>query len=309
MTSPTYKDYVDDASGAATLRDMVHHKRAGTEELLVPPRVNPQVVRRFLDGDKLDHDDWEQMLRAADVARFYGVQPAVKRFAEDLKKDERTVESLVWSIHILRLMGDLGDAAQQKTAAEYFDYLLGHRLFEQAVPEMIECFFHLDAVPDEKKLAAQIAQKLKVAQAAQKDPDGPPKNVIMLTEHLETDLPITVRARAAKRKLLPEKDDHKRAVGLARVYVGLDYPGGIEWSKWAAFEIMAEVRRTNDANAVAGLQAALEAVVDDSTQKQEFRDQACGRALKAIEFLGGQVKQEHKQLLADDKTRRFQLQG
>jgi len=306
MTMPTYKDYVDDETGQVKLREMVRHERTGPEELLVPPRVNPEVVTKFLEEEVGPDLTWEQTQRAGDIARFYRAEASVKHFAETLQKDENTQVRMLRAIECLRAMGDLGDGQQQQAAAEYFDYLLDHRLFPEVVEQMIECFFHLDRVPGKGKLETQIQKALRDASRGT-DPEDPPYKVMLLQERLQGDLPVVTRARLRKQQLLGEGDDRNRATGLAKTYVGLDAPGGIDWPKWAAFEIMGEVRRSSDANAAAGLQAALDSVPDD--EPRQYQEYARGRALKGILFLGGKVKQEQKQWLVTDRTRRFQLQG
>jgi hypothetical protein len=87
----------------------------------------------------------------------------------------------------------------------------------------------------------------------------------------------------------------------------VDAPGGVDWPKWAGFEIMGEVLKGGEAYVVQAIRAALAAV--GPGEDVEFQALARGRALKALLFLNVPLDDQQKQWLADDKTRRFQLQG
>lgn len=309
MATPNYKNYVEDAAGRDQLRQMIHHHRHGAEDLVVPPRVRREVALEVLVLEVTPALGAEEMERAADVARFYVLPPALKNFSALLRRKEQTVLDLVRSVECLRVMGDLGNAEQQTEAAAYFDYLTGHPLFEKVVPQMIECYFHLEAAT-EQGLASRLENQVQLAKsrlAASPASEEAERDAIMLDEQLHGDLPVFKHAKGFKQKLLTEPDPLKRSTGLARTYLGLDAPGGIDWPKWAGFEIMREVFNAHEQNAVAGLRAALNSVAGESP---EFEAQARGRALKAIRFLAGRVDTEEARWLeAGDRTRRFQLQG
>jgi hypothetical protein len=307
MAPPNFKDYVDDATGRAELREMIHHDRHGPEELLVPPCVRREVALEVLLLEVTPLLQNEEMERAGDVARFYVLSQAVKNFTATLRRREQTVPDLLQSIECLRAMGDLGNDEQQAQATEYFDHLLAHPLFEKTVPQFIECYFHLPALASERNLTATLGRSLQAAKHAAGVSTEPSNEAIMLEAYLGSDLPVTEHAKDLKHKTLGEKDNLARATFLARFYLGLDAPGGIDWVKWSCFEIMREVLRTSETNAVAGMRAALAAVMPD--ESLEYQALARGRALKAILFLKGQLDQQQKNWLAQDKTRRFQLQG
>jgi hypothetical protein len=235
------------------------------------------------------------------------VTSAVQYFADLLQKNESNVAMVRRSIECLRVIGNLGNDEQQQKAADYFNYLLTRKETGELISQMIECYFHL-AETVKANLVTRLNQLLQLALAKQTDPEEPSEEAIMLEQYLESDLPVTQYAKEHKVKLLAEKDDLKRATGLARTYIGLDDPGAIGWPKWSSFEIMAEIQRTSDENAVAGLREALATVPQD--EDQEYKDYAQGRALKAIVFLGGTLDPEQEQWLdEEDETRRFQLQG
>jgi hypothetical protein len=307
MAPPNFKDYVTDAEGRTQLRQMIHHERHGSEQLLVPPRIRREVALEVLDLEVTPSLKGEEPQRAGDVARFYVLSQVTKNFAAMLQRGEHGIMDVVRSIECLRVMGDLGTDEQQAQAADYFDYLLANPLFEKTVPQFIECYFHLPAGANEKNLAARLQRLLQAARPAGSASAEPSNQAIMLEDYLQGDLPVTQHAKELRHKILGEKDNQKRATLLARLYLGVDAPGGVDWVKWSAFEIMREVLQTSEINAVAGLRTALAAVAPQ--ESREFQERARGRALKAMLFLKGELDQQQKLWMEEDKTQRFQLEG
>ncbi len=307
MAQNSFENWVDDAAGRDQVRRMIHHHRHGTEELLVPSRVRREAAFETLLVEVTPSLEGEEVQRAADVARFYALSLAVKNFAELLRGQEQTAMEILQSIECLRVMGDLGNGEQQAQAIAYFERLMAHPLFEKAVPGFVECFFHLRSGFESKSLAARLSRSLEAAKSSGSASDESANQVIMMEEYLAGDLPVTEHAKALRHKLLDEKDNIARATGLARLYVALDAPGGVDWVKWSGFELMREVWLLGTAHVVAGLTKALAAVNPD--ESSEFRTLARGRALKAIVFLKGALDKQQEKWLGEDKTRPFQLQG
>ena len=91
---PTYQEYKPDERARRQISAVVFHDRHGDEELLVPTRVNPEVVTEFLDQQVSAELDWEPLLRCADLARFYVQTEAVASFEKLLNKSVKLLARL-----------------------------------------------------------------------------------------------------------------------------------------------------------------------------------------------------------------------
>ncbi len=303
----TYTNYFEEATAWRRLSEVVHHRRHGDEAILVPTRIKREVVEDFLAREVRPTLKTEEIQQAADVARFYEVGSVVPLFAQLLTKDERTMDGLMRNIECLRLLGDIGDEKQRRQAADWFESLLDHPDFPRIISQMIECYVHLDAEVTTENLATRIRRQIVSVTDRQASPAEPTGELILLREYLEGDLPVAKRAKAKKEALAHETEPLRRATGLARLYLGLDSFGGIDWRKWSAFALMAELRRSGEQNVVAGLKAALAAI--PKAEGPDYRANAQARAFKAIQFFRGELGDEQSQWLQKQKTSRFQLEG
>jgi hypothetical protein len=301
---PTHADYYADEEARDLLRAMVYHHRHGDEELQVPPRCRPEVAEEFLKQAVKDSLSYEELQRAGDVARFYVLRDSVELFSNLIQNNAQTTHDVLKLIECLRVMGDLGDQAANEEAAVHFDYVLQHREAAPVIDLVIECYFHLDEVGKD-----DVAKRLeeRIAALKKRPGNGTADELVRLEAHLEAALPVTLRAKIHKAKLLADEDRAARAIGLARAYIGLDDLSAIDWPKWAAFEVMAEIERSSVDNVVAGLQSALGEIGD--AEKQEFKQYARARGARAITFLGGDLTKVQEGWMSFGQVRRFQLEG
>lgn len=303
----TYADYLKNDVARQRLHDMLHHRRSGPEDVLVPTRVRREVAESFLTEQITTNLGPEQLQRAGDIARFYVVRSAVPRFAALLVRKEQTAGDLMKAIECLRVLGDLGDESQQQLANEYFDLLLVHPRFVEVIPQMLECYVHLNSASGEVKLAAAIRRRLAAIANQRAEGTEPSDESVRLQEYLEGDLPVATQARSRKEALLGEKDPARRAAALARFYLGIDAYGVIEWPKFAAFKLQQELQQNGAENVIKGFQQALETIPEKETA--DFKEQARARAFKAILYFGGDLSAPQKQWLENQRTGRFQLQN
>ena len=304
---PTYKDYISDELGRAQLASLVLEDRHTDDEQFVPPRVKPSVALDFLNEAVKPDLKIERTQRAADVARFYVLRTLVGKFMELARRREPNLTDYCRSVEVLRLAGDLGNEDEVKRAAEYYDYLVNHRLFEKAVPLMIECYFHVDSV-NENVIADALKKKLQSIHPGRGEPQNPSDEYIEFEGYANNALPVTTIARKLKQKILGEKDPLTRATMMARTYIGLDDPGGVDWPRWASYAIMAEVQRSSDQTVVEGLRAAMKGL-DPKKESEQYLALARSRASRSIAFLGGRLSPEEEEWQAFGKVRRFQLEG
>jgi hypothetical protein len=302
----TYRDCIPDEEGREALRSVIFHHHHGNDELLVPPCVNVDVVRAFLNDEIPDDAMPEPVRMAANCARFYVLAETLERFTGFLTGQERESHETLRSIEVLRVMGDLGDDAMRDKAAKYFDGLLRGRHLGELMPELIECYFHLPGV-DEQVVADVLKKRLGGLKREQPGSPRPNPDYVATEDHLENTLPITTEAKQHKDKVLTEPDAEARAELLARLYTGLEDPAGVEWPEWAAYQLMAELKRGSPKTAIAGLKHVLDE--KPPTTDQQYLDYMRARATRAIVFFGGALPESQQDWPATDRVRRFQLQG
>ncbi|HWL95381.1 MAG TPA: hypothetical protein VNT79_17815 [Phycisphaerae bacterium] len=304
---PTYKEFVSDDVGRRQLTSLVEEDRHTDDEQFVPPRVKTSVVQDFVEKVLQPSLKVERLQRLADVARFYVLRPSVARFMQLANRRERDANEYYRSIEVLRLAGDIGNAQEEKTAAEYYDYMLNQPRFPKAASQLVICFFHLSSAL-EKGVADRLRKHLQSIHPGPGEPGGPSDEYTDYETLSESILPVVAHAKKHRERVLTEKDPQRRASLLARAYLGIDDPGGIDWPRWASYELMAELQRSSDKNAVAALRDAL-SVVDPKTEPAEYVDLARSRATRAIAFFGGQLTEEENEWQAFGEVRRHQLEG
>jgi hypothetical protein len=234
------------------------------------------------------------------------VRPAVARFLQLPDRRERKPEELWRSIECLCAAGDLGDDAQRAQAAKYYDFILKHSAAEQMAHEVIRAYFHLDEQVTDQPVAEWL-DGLLAKRRGKGAEDEQSDEYYAVRSHRDNTLPTMKDARTLRLKIEKEKDDLARASAIARTYIGLDDPGGVDWPKWAGFELMAEVERSGDRNVVAGLRAALKAIPEG--EQKQFVEYARARAARAIAFLGGKLMDAERTWLAPATVRKFQLEA
>lgn len=303
---PSYKDHIPDDEARAKLRHMVFQEQHTDDENFVPVRAHPAVAREFLLRELKPALKPIEVSRAAEVARLYVARPAVAKFLEIPDRRERKPEELWRSIECLCVAGDLGDDAQRAEAAKYYDFVMHHSAADDLIPEVIRVYFHLDERVAEKPVEAWL-EGLRDKRKRKGGEDEQSDEYYAVQSHLDNTLPAMKDAKALRLKLAKEADDLARATGLARTYMGLDDPGGIEWPKWAGFALMGEVERSGDANVVAGLREALKAI--DAGEDEKFIEYARARATRAIAFCGARLTEQETAWLAPLTVRKFQLEA
>ncbi len=303
---PTYQEYKPDEQARRQIGAVVFHDRHGDEELLVPTRANPDVVKEFLQEQVTDALAWEPLLRCADLARFYVQTDAVSLFEKLLNKSAATQEDLLKLVECIRLIGDLGSDDQRENAVGYFEYVLDHEVALAVMDHVLPCLFHLSGQPGRKNVDAHLQKQIGKTEARQRKGPGS-ADPAELQAQRSLALPILFDAAVERVRILEEPEDLARATALARAYVGLTNPGGVDWPAWAAFAIMAEIQQSSDENAVAGLEAALSALSDK--EDEEYKRLARARATRAIAFFGGRLADDRRGWLAFDDAGRQQLEG
>jgi hypothetical protein len=302
---PSYKDFIADDEARAKLHHMVFHEQHTDDENFVPVRVKPAVAHEFLARELKPALKPIEVSRAADVARMYVARAAVAKFLEIPDRRERKPEELWRSIECVCVSGDLGDDAQRPEAAKYYDFILHHSLAEDLIPEVIRAYFHLDEKLTDKPVEEWL-EGLRDKRKTKGGEDEQSDEYYVVQSHLDNTLPAMKDAKALRLKIAKEKDELLRAKALARTYIGLDDPGGIDWPKWAGFALLGEVERSDDANVVAGLRAALKEI--GGGEDQRFVEFARARATRAIAFFGGKLTKEESAWPAPEKVRKFQLE-
>lgn len=304
---PLWSDSVSDEDGRSALQTTVFAHRHGPREFLPPPRVRPPVVREFIHARFSEATTADQTRRMGDLVRFYQLSDASRKFLTPLERRERSLMDCLRAVECVRVLGDAGDNSQQQFAGEYFDYLARHALFPEFGAALVASYFSLDPRKKPDALEQRLDQEIRRLLPEQEDPEWPKGPCREFVEWRENDLPLVAVAKARKDALLTEADDLRRATGWARLYLGLEDPGGVRWAEVAGYALLAEVVRSSRENAIAGLHAALAALKPG--ESREYLAFARQRGARAIAYLGGTLTAEQAEWLGEMPTRRHLLAG
>jgi hypothetical protein len=304
---PKWSDHVPDDEGRQQLDTHVFAQRHGPRDFLPPPRVRPQIVREFIEARFRPDLAADQMCRMGDLARFYVLSDSSRKFLLPLERRERTPQDCLRSVECVRVLGDVGDNSQQQFAGEYFDYLARHTALESFAEPLVLSYFSLDPFKQPDKLAARLEAEIKALAPDESASERREQKHQFYVEQRENALELIVAVKARKDKLLIEADDLKRATGWARLYIGLDDPGGVKWGEVAGYALLAEAPRSSRENAVAGLRVALAAVKPG--ERKEYLDFARQRGARAIVYLGGAPTPDEAAWVGEMPSRRHLLAG
>jgi hypothetical protein len=304
---PAWSEYVPDPEGQQQLEHHVFTHRHGPRDFLPPPRIRPEVVRQFIAARFEPGLPPDGVQRLGDVVRFYVLSDLARKFLLPLERRERTPVECLRSIACVRVLGDAGDNSQQQFAGEYFDYLAGHAAFPDFAGSLVESYFSLGPLKTPDKLEARLDAEIQRLLPQQQDREFPQGQCGAYVQQRENALPLIATAKAHKDKLLIEPDNLKRATGWARLYLGLDDPGGVPWGEAAGYALLAEAQRSDRETVIAGLRAALGAL--KPSEREDYLQFARQRGARAVAYLGGALTADELEWLGEMPVRRHLLSG
>ena len=279
---------------------------------IVPRRLDPELVARYLNG-KVERDlAFRSFLRVESVADFYDIHEVTAKFKTFLDNREADDEALRRSASIARILARVGTSEEVEFARNYYKYLVGRA---DSVP-VFEDLILLHEALGLGGASAEIRERLnaKAAGLAQrKNSDYRAKlEHRQFTGPLLQKLTRAEKVEGVKQQIIGKGSRPERIKEEIKAYLTIEY-GYLEFLQpWAARRLRRETWANDPAQQVRRADdPALKADVIDQLKKflaglpGEGRDEtqkAAGlRILRAIKFFGGEVSEEEETFLETNR--------
>jgi len=279
--------------------------KGGQYEGLValPKRADPtfvdEFVKKTLEGDELDD---RQVSRCGELMRFYALNERVEQLPKLLDKRERQAPQLERSLTAVALLGDLGDDAQQKQAADYYAHLTGHYLAPQYYARLVDLFFHLPEGADEQMIARPISTKMSSLQPKIESDEDAAVAYYELEDLQNDRLPTVLQAKKRKHELLKLKDMKRKRRDAGRCYLRFDRNAYVDLRTWAAMILQLDCKATEPPQLATAFSDGFELLRTSATRKgvlapgdkQDLKKYVTSCA-RAVEFYHGQLNEEQSE--------------
>lgn len=331
VPTPPYRRFHSHVEANGLMERYVYFDVHGPIDLFVPTRLDPAHAEAWclalagdpVRGSKLKNDQAE---RLANIARFCdlpSVAAAMRAIADAPFPTPKVPlpqgvipapRGMYRRLVVVRALGDLGSADEQADAAARHTAMMDEPDARSATSQIVESFFHLGPQADPAPTREFLASKRTAMLAGVADRDKLPREALDAIDDADNVFPMVLDAWKRKHEILTDTDGVSRCTALARLYIGMDDPGGADWQSWASFQLMHEAWSTRDrtdpihgrTHLMQGLRAAAEGL--DPADAPDFLDQARARLSKAIHFFGGTLTKDQSEWLAAGRMKPAALQ-
>jgi hypothetical protein len=267
----------------------------------VPQNVDPAFVPKYLQEVVIDKLPPERAWRIRDVMDTYDTRDSMSLLDQYLDRKESKPEPFDRSVCCVWTMAEIGREDRQKQAADYYGYLLHHRLARGDFRNLIGCYAAL--LPDQQpespeqpiaKLMEQLEPKAKTDYEADVELDE-------LDSLRYNELPQVARAAQHKQRLAKIDDPLRRDSELVRFYLGLDTDNSPYIDRW----VVRFLRRDGKADAKTVVKSFRDVMPGRYFKPRDASDERYlrVRALRAIDYFEGTLTADETKLLKENDRR------
>jgi hypothetical protein len=235
----------------------------------LPKRVAPPLVDEFLSKLLDSHEITDRQLsRSGELMRFYDLRDRAKQVSARLDRKEKDLPLFERSMSAVGILGDLGDDPLQDQAAQYYRYLIAHRLADQCRARLVDLFFHLPAAADPKWISEPLDARVKSLEPKIESDQDTAVVYYALKDLLDDRLPTVVKAKQRKHLILKTTDAARRRLDLARWYLGLERNAYVDLRDWAMMMLQRECNAGKPEELAERFSHVLDLIMSEASHRQ-----------------------------------------
>jgi hypothetical protein len=280
--------------------------------LVVPRKLSPKEVARFLIARIEKDSKLRVLLQAEKVIDFYDIYEIVPKFRQFLDRRESSAEDVRRSIVFARVIAILGNGEDLNLAAEYYHHLVQRA---DSVSEFEDLVLLYESLEGSGANSAVLRQKVEAKMLLLKPvnaggPQPPPPEFYKLREISQLKLPRAEQARKLKSKILSIADRNQRIDEEIQMYLTIQSGYSEYLQPWATRRIRRETWAPQPAQQVVrpekaplnedvqkAFQRTLEKLKELPDLPDEIKEFAKVRSLRAILFFDGKLSAEETEFL------------
>lgn len=268
----------------------------------VSAQMKRELVSRFVGFEMPDLPP-QNFRRVRILADLYNLKENLGFIESLLNKKEANARELDRSIFSTIILREIGDEAQKKRAAQYYEYLVSHRFANETFDALLECLavFGYEMRPD--SLRSRMEQEIKslAAREAGEPQAGTEKRYIEGLANNE--FLIIEEGNKSRERISKISASDERLLELIKAYLHLtEDDGGEYFFLWTQQQIRRTAEAEGNEKVVEALRVSL-----NKLDKMEAADKTfCKiRLFNAIEFFDGKLVGDDEAFM--NKNRRNQI--
>jgi hypothetical protein len=237
------------------------------------------------------------------LADLYNLKEHLDFIQSFLTKQENEPEELDRSIANTIILEEIGAPPQQTLAAQYFEYLVSHRLSNRKFAELIDCLAVLGNRANPGPLRLRMEQEIKALSAREgTDPEAEIEKRV-IEELLDNEFFFIEEANESRLRIQKLSDPDQYLLEIIRVYLQLTEDGGAShFDLW----IQQQIRRTAEAKGSQKVIESFRSVLSTLTEMGSRDEIFCRiRCYNAIEFFLGKLNPDEEAFMQKYRQRQI----
>ena len=264
----------------------------------VSAQMKRKLVSRFV-GFEMPNLPPNNFRRVRILADLYFLKENLEFIESRLNKKEAKAPELIRSIFCTIILREIGSEAQHKHAAQYYEYMVSHRLANKTFAELLECLAVLgrDVRPDSLQTRMEREAKSLAAREAEDNDAGTEKRYI---EGLaDNEFFIIEESNKSRARISKIGSDDARLLELVKAYLLLtEDEGGDYFALWTQQQIRRAAERDGNEKVIKTFRYVL-SNLGESADVLFCKT----RAYNAIEFFGGKLNAEEITFMKKNRQR------
>jgi hypothetical protein len=253
----------------------------------VPRGIKPEFVAAFINEKLKPDSPPDAYRRALEVVRFYERADTLDTFRQALTGKEKDPADVVRAAYALTALGDLGNEADAKQAAAYFEKYIVPRpgLTPETYRELLATVVALAPFAAPGTLVQQIDRQIQELSAGRSSSEPALFAYDKMAAVRRNDVPRATLNVSLKNTLVAARADVRRPE-FARIYLDISKRGGEMLATWSGRMLRKDAIDGNHDPVYAELQSAMDEISETELGK-EGADTLVVRAGQAVIYLQG----------------------
>jgi hypothetical protein len=262
----------------------------------VPRGIEPDLVSEIIQEELNPTSPPDAYAKAVNTLRFYEQNKCLDHLRRALTGAEKDRTDVLRSAYAIQAVGEVGARDKADEAAKYFDDRLAkHSATMDATEVLLETLIVLAPSGSTAKLAARIAEEVRVRKTAEKRDEKGMRAYQTVAAIQRLKLPRAQAAIDVKAKLTPMPPPDRRADLLA-MYLGRSPVSDDLMMTWAARLLRREAMEVDAEPVRAAFAAEIDKVDPKKVGEDAAADTVVSRCAQAIVYLGGRLSKPHREL-------------